>query len=207
MHISRRRAVAGLAAAALSLPALAAEVRERRPPTGQNLVGLLLAATPKIPDRRFREAVIIMLTHHAEGAAGLVINRPLGTGSLADLTRRLGLDPGTADREVLIRSGGPVDPGSGFILHGSDYRHETTAMVNEWLALTRTGDVLKASLMGQGPKRLMVAFGYTGWSGDQLQREMAAGHWQPVPADRDLVFDDDMATKWSRAWARRPKAS
>ena len=206
--LGRRQAVFGLAAALAAFPVDAAgDLRERRPPRGPDLVGLLLAATPAMPDRRFRQAVVVMLTHHADGAAGLVINRPLGTGSLAELTRRLGLDPGDADRQVLIRSGGPVDPGAGFILHSPDYRHATTAMVNEWLALTRTGDVLQASLKGRGPQRLLVAFGYTGWSGEQFEREMAAGHWLAVPADRDLVFDDEMATKWPRAWTRRPKAS
>jgi putative transcriptional regulator len=45
--------------------------------------------------------------------------------------------------------------------------------------------------------------GYAGWSSGQLEGEIAAGHWEVVPADEKLLFEAPDETKWERAMARR----
>ena len=45
--------------------------------------------------------------------------------------------------------------------------------------------------------------GYAGWAPGQLEAEIDAGAWITVPSDTDLVFDDNAATKWDRAMARK----
>ena len=45
----------------------------------------LLVATPNMSDPRFKETVIFMFYHNKEGAAGLVVNKPLSTMSIIEL--------------------------------------------------------------------------------------------------------------------------
>src|SRR5574337_568977 len=58
----------------------------------QYLTGQLLVATPEMPDPRFAEAVVFMVSHNGNGAMGLVINRPLAKGPISDLLKGLGVD-------------------------------------------------------------------------------------------------------------------
>ena len=45
---------------------------------GENIHNEFLVAKPHMPDPRFKESVILMLYHNSEeGAAGLVINKPI----------------------------------------------------------------------------------------------------------------------------------
>jgi putative AlgH/UPF0301 family transcriptional regulator len=38
---------------------------------------------------------------------------------------------------------------------------------------------------------------------EQLENELAAGAWVVVEPDATLLFDDETATKWQRAYDRR----
>jgi putative transcriptional regulator len=63
--------------------------------------------------------------------------------------------------------------------------------------------VLADIARGTGPRRYRFLQGYAGWRGGQLEDEIDAGAWITVPSDPDILFDDDYATKWDRATARR----
>ncbi len=52
------------------------------------------------------------------------------------------------------------------------------------------------------PRRSLLALGYAGWDGGQLEREISANTWLTCDADESLIFGDDHATKWSRALAK-----
>ena len=43
--------------------------------------------------------------------------------------------------------------------------------------------------------------GYSGWGPGQLEGEIAAGAWLPVPLDEEVLFDVALADKWERAYA------
>ena len=45
----------------------------------------------------------------------------------------------------------------------------------------------------------LLALGYAGWAPGQLDAEIQANGWLHVPADRELVFDRDLDSKWERA--------
>ena len=53
-------------------------MRERRKSTKETLAGSLLLAHPAMRDPNFRRSVVLMSVHNAEGAMGVVLNRPLG---------------------------------------------------------------------------------------------------------------------------------
>jgi putative transcriptional regulator len=50
-----------------------------------------------------------------------------------------------------------------------------------------------------GPSRSVLALGYAGWGAGQLENELRDNVWLTCPADADLIFDDDLDAKWSRA--------
>ena len=70
------------------------------------------------------------------------------------------------------------------------------------MALSTEMGVLKAIAEGHGPRHSLFALGYSGWGPGQLEGEIARGDWFSAPADENLIFDDDLKTKWERASGR-----
>ncbi len=171
---------------------------------GAGLAGRLLVATERMGDPRFARTVIFMALHGADGALGLVVNRPIGELTFAALFGVLRLEPAPEDGSGTLRAyyGGPVEPERGFVLHSRDVVLDESVVAGE-LALTTEPAMLRALAAHNGPEHSLFAFGYAGWSGGQLESEIARGDWIVVPADGSLVFADDPATTWARAIARR----
>jgi putative transcriptional regulator len=168
-----------------------------------SLAGQLLVAMPQMTDPRFARSVVYVCAHSGrEGAMGLVVNKPIGALTIEELFGHLKLDPPRLNRPHPLLFGGPVDPGRGFVLHTPDYREGATLSVGDGFAVTATLDILRAIGRAQGPRRSLLALGYAGWAAGQLDAEMQANGWLSVPADADLVFDDDLDTKWQRAIAK-----
>jgi putative transcriptional regulator len=184
-----------------------------RPPADQlpaergsadSVAGRLLVATPELEDPNFRHTVVYMVQHDNSGAMGLVLNRVLGKGPVAELLHGLGIDSeADPSREIEVHYGGPVEAGRGFVLHSPDYSGEDTVVLSDLAALTSSLDVLSAIAAGKGPKRSLFVLGYAGWAPGQLEAEIAAGAWEIVDADEGLLFDDRVDSKWQRALDRR----
>ena len=174
------------------------------------LSGQFLVAMPTMTDRRFRKSVIYMCSHSDEGAMGLIVNQRSPDVSLADLLSQLGLSddgsqPPTVESflEQGVLNGGPVSTERGFVLHTSDYFVEdATLAIGDGICLTATIDILKAMAVGQGPRRSVLALGYSGWAAGQLEAEIGANGWLHCPADRDLIFDTDHELKYVRALSK-----
>jgi putative transcriptional regulator len=166
------------------------------------LTGQLLIAMPTMGDPRFATSVIYVCAHTADGAMGLVVNRPIVKPSFDDLLRQLEVEPLPPARRIRLCSGGPVDNARGFVLHTADWTGEGSLKVNDELALTASLDVLKAIAEGGGPREGLLALGYAGWGPGQLDAELQQNAWLSVPADEPLVFGDDYDTKWRRALAK-----
>ena len=164
------------------------------------VAGRFLVAAPTMSDRRFSESVILMLNHDAEGAFGLIVNKALGEGPLEALLKGFKLDPaeGAAGGRIRFHYGGPVDRGSMFVLHSTDYKGPKTRVMDGIAAMTMEMDVLEAVARGEGPEKLLLVLGYSGWGPGQLEREMARGDWLVAPADPKLLFDGDLESKWRR---------
>jgi putative transcriptional regulator len=170
-------------------------------PPDSILIGQLLVAMPTLTDPRFAQSVIYVCAHTADGAMGLVINRPLAKPSFDELLVQLEIAPVPPARRIRLCVGGPVDNARGFVLHTSDWTGEGSLRVNDELALTASLDVLKVIAEGGGPRAGFLALGYAGWGPGQLDAEFQQNAWLSVPADEALVFGDDHDTKWRRALA------
>src|SRR5262249_47108426 len=157
MHATALRRLI-LAFAALSAALLLPDrtITAQTPPRG-SLVGQFLIATPTMRDPRFDQAVILMLRHDKDGALGIVINRPLGQRSMADL---LGTKDTAASGTVQVFVGGPVEPNVGFVIHSTDYHRAETLDVDGRVAMTSSREVLRDMADKKGPAKTLVAFGY-----------------------------------------------
>ena len=171
-------------------------------PGETSLTGQVLIAMPSLDDPRFAHSVIYMCAHTADGAMGIVINRPLAQPSFEDLLKQLEVAPAPPARTIRLCSGGPVDNARGFVLHSADWTGEGSLRVNQDMALTASLDVLKAIAEGGGPIHGLLALGYAGWGPGQLDSEIQQNSWLSAPADTALLFDGPADTAWRRALAK-----
>jgi putative transcriptional regulator len=193
------RRYAGRLLAALALLTLAAVPGVGEDEGGDFLVGRLLVATPQLEGSFFDQTVIYLVEHNAEGAFGLIVNRPLGDIGVKPLFERMGLDASDAEGRVLARIGGPVEPGAAFVLHHDDGDNPESTTVLPGIAMTTDPAILKRIGRGEGPKSYLFVFGYSGWAPGQLESEIERGSWVDIPADDAFLFDQDDAAKWQSA--------
>ena len=174
------------------------------------LDGQFLVAMPGMADDRFTRAVIYVCAHSAEGAMGIVLNRPAADLNFPDLLVQLEIVP-EAERirlpqrvgkmQVLI--GGPVETSRGFVLHSPDfYIEQSTLPIDDSVCLTATIDILRAIAKGEGPENAVLALGYAGWGAGQLESEIQANGWLNCPADSDLIFSGSVDTRYEMALRR-----
>jgi putative transcriptional regulator len=166
------------------------------------LGGQILVAMPGMQDSRFSHAVICLCAHSADGAMGIVLNKPLDKLSFEDLLKQLEVEPLPPQRSVPLLAGGPVEGGRGFVLHTTDWSSEGSLKVSDDLALTASVDILKAIASGGGPRQSVLALGYAGWGPGQLEEEIQRNTWLNVPADEALLFEGDVGAKWRLALGR-----
>lgn len=165
-----------------------------------DLNGKLLIAMPDMGDPRFAYSVIFICAYSAEGAMGLVINKPTHDLRLSNLLEQLEISQSTDARDMAVHFGGPVEHGRGFVLHDYGYHSSiSTLEVNDDFAMTATLDILEDLAQGRGPTHVLVALGYAGWGPGQLEAEIAQNGWLICDADADLVFETADALKWEAA--------
>ncbi|MEM8751357.1 MAG: YqgE/AlgH family protein [Pseudomonadota bacterium] len=167
------------------------------------LSGKLLIAMPGMGDPRFERTVIYLCAHSDDGALGLVVNRRAPNVSRKDLFSQLDIECGGSESGSQVHFGGPVETGRGFVLHSADYHLEdATLTVDGAISMTATLDILRAIAAGEGPRRALIALGYAGWGGGQLEGELQRNGWLTVDADEAIVFGEDDDAKWTAALAK-----
>jgi len=160
----------------------------------------LLIAMPGMDDPNFSTTVTLVCEHNADGALGIIINRPLSM-NLGMLLEQLDVDDpddaGLSAQPVL--DGGPVAGERGFVLHPPAQSFESSLAVSPDIQLTLSRDVLDAMATGDAPARSVVALGYAGWDAGQLEAEMLNNAWLSVPASPEIVFDVPFDERWRTA--------
>jgi putative transcriptional regulator len=176
-------------------------------PDSKNLAGQFLIAMPGMTDKRFARTVIYLCVHSPENTMGIIINRRADNISFSELLEHLDLEDlmGKGDEALDVEDrdvhfGGPVETARGFVLHTPDYKSKSrTLEVEGEICLTATVDILKAMARGKGPSRALLALGYAGWAGGQLEAEIRANAWLHCAADADIIFDPLIEQKYERA--------
>lgn len=169
-------------------------------PDSTSFAGRMLLAMPGIGDERFAHAAVLLCSHDQEGALGINLGDSVQGVGLRELLTSLDMD-GSQVADVPVLRGGPVEPQRGFVLHSCDWGEgDFLAVGNDW-RLSGSMDVLRAIAAGNGPQRYLIALGFTGWSGGQLEQEMAEHAWYLGQGLDDMIFKASAATRWSMAFA------
>ncbi|WP_299165012.1 YqgE/AlgH family protein [uncultured Tateyamaria sp.] len=169
-------------------------------PLTLDLTGALLVAMPGMGDPRFDRSVVFLCAHSAEGAMGLIVNKPAEDMAMGELYDQLDITAAPARRLMPVHFGGPVETARGFVLHSTDYQSRLKTLdVCDGFGMTATLDVLEDLAAGDGPDRALVMLGYAGWGPGQLEAEIARNGWLTVDADPGLVFGTVDGDKWMSA--------
>ena len=167
------------------------------------LAGKTLIAMPGMGDPRFALSVVLLCAHSAEGAMGLIVNKPQPDLTFAHLLEHLDIPCAGPGRDIRVHFGGPVERGRGFVLHSPDWSGGAASIqVPGGLRMTATLDVLEAMAAGGGPDRAILALGYAGWGPGQLEHEIGRNDWLVAEADDDVLFAASDAGKWTQALRR-----
>ncbi|MCC5810089.1 MAG: YqgE/AlgH family protein [Ectothiorhodospiraceae bacterium] len=158
-----------------------------------------LIAMPSLDDPNFQRTVTYVCEHNDDGALGIVINRPTDI-TLGELLEHMDIQPGS-DRiaNQVVYMGGPVQRERGFVLHPPGDDWDSSLRVSESIVVTTSRDILAAIAEGAGPDRYLVALGYAGWGGGQLERELGQNAWLSGPADADIIFHRENEQRWQAA--------
>ncbi len=165
--------------------------------------GELLVAAPGMRDPRFRRAVILLVEHSAKGAFGLVLNRPMGSVDISRMLPKKKAGELRKEVEIDLHYGGPVRSRTGYVLYEDKKHFPNSIRVGKNIAVSSDASILNAIARGEGPKKIMIALGYSGWGPGQLETELRRGDWFTAPASDDILFGKSEKTKWERAMARR----
>ncbi len=140
----------------------------------QSLAGFLLGAHPGLQDPNFSRAVVLLSAHSAaDGAIGVIINRPLGDtlGSLrTDLQTPL-------LRNLPLYQGGPVSPKE-IILVAWKWN---LAQQNFRLFFGLPPEQLQELVSADPTIEARAFLGYAGWSSGQLENELSRLDWAISP--------------------------
>ncbi|MBL9213807.1 MAG: YqgE/AlgH family protein [Opitutaceae bacterium] len=166
-------------------------MREPHQTSRETLAGSLLLAHPAMKDPNFRRSVVLMSSHNAEGAMGVVLNRPMGK-RLGELSGDFALG---ALASVPLFHGGPVQTEQ-LVLAAWQTR-------SDGFRLHFGIDPDKAEqLLGEEGTHVRGFLGYSGWSAGQLENEMRLRTWVVADVPEDLLTQAQDETLWRTVLGR-----
>jgi len=165
-----------------------------------SLAGHFLIAMPSLQDPNFIKTVTYICEHNAEGAFGVVINRPLES-KISEVFDQLSIsfDETNENAKKPVYVGGPVEVERGLILHSPVSDWESTLVSRDEIGLTSSLDIMNAIASENPPEQFLVMLGYAGWDAGQLEEELAANTWLHGPADKDIIFNMSASQRWDAA--------
>jgi putative transcriptional regulator len=155
--------------------------------------GTMLVASRRLVDPNFAESVVLLLESGADGAVGVVVNRP----SKLELRSVLPGVKALSERRDPLFLGGPVEKFQLLLLVRAATPPEQSVRVFRDVFVTASLDALNRAAAeppgdppgdAAGDPRFRLFAGYAGWGTGQLEAEIARGDWTIVPADAEQVF-------------------
>lgn len=152
-----------------------------------SLAGSLLVAHPNMLDPNFRRAVLFISAHDtADGALGVIINRPLGK-QVADLVNESPPE-GLADVPVFL--GGPVGKNQ-LMFAAFEWESKDCLKLNHNVGVDEAHEIA-----GENPESIRAFVGYAGWSAGQLEAEMKQKAWILQKPTREALTPDRLPKLW-----------
>lgn len=158
-----------------------------------SLANHFLIAMPAMTDPNFARTLTFLCEHNAEGALGIIVNKPLDL-NLGSLFERVSVPLIQGENQVKYRDlpvyfGGPVQTDRGFVLHRPAGQWQSTLNVSPDIGLTSSRDILQSMSDEGQPAEVLVSLGYAGWAAGQLEWELSQNAWLTVAASPDIIFD------------------
>jgi len=134
--------------------------------------GRVLISEPSLIDLNFKRSVVLLAEHNESGTIGFVLNRMLKY-NLSDLM------PDFPAFEAKISLGGPVSPKSIHFIHTLGEVVPGTSHIVENIYWGGDFDYIKSMITENKITSNQILFfvGYSGWSKNQLDREILEGSW------------------------------
>ncbi|WP_372791169.1 YqgE/AlgH family protein [Paraconexibacter sp.] len=161
------------------------------------LKGKILLASPALADPNFVRTVVLLAEHGAEGALGLVLNRPTDAlvGEAVDELTSI------VDEDDAVYGGGPVGEDAVMVVAEFDDPALAAELIVEDLGFLPADSDLDR--IATATRRARVFAGHAGWGPGQLEGELEEGAWIVVDAHRDDVFTEDPDDLWSIVLERK----
>lgn len=158
--------------------------------------GDILIAEPFLADPNFSRAVVYIVEHNAEGTVGFVVNQPMGL-LLKDVIHTQPAE----EFDIPLYSGGPVGTNTLHVVHqlGDHVKHSKyIARHTYWGG---DFDQIKFLLLNKNAdwRDVKIFIGYSGWSPDQLDAEVASKSWIIHRGSEDLIFNKLEKATWEQA--------
>lgn len=174
-------------------------------------IGEALVATPVIGDDNFASTVLLVVHHDADGALGVVLNRP-GT---VPVDAVLNGWEGRIAEPAVVFDGGPVSPdhalGLGLVVPGGPPLDDDNPVFTVLPGQDPRGLAIGLVDLSSEPEGVPTSVevvrifgGYAGWGPGQLESELAAGAWWSTPVGPHEVLTGEPELLWERVVARQP---
>ncbi len=161
-----------------------------------SLRGQFLIANKHLKDPNFYRSVVLLVEHGADGAMGVVVNRPSSVKVAHALSEHFELP----SDDSVVYLGGPVEPGALFILHNAAELDIHERPVVPGLYMASSAEVFESVIESACHKTMGLKFrvfcGCAGWAPGQLESELARGDWSLAPADACSLFRVDPYDLW-----------
>jgi putative transcriptional regulator len=157
--------------------------------------GQLLIAGPTLLDPNFWRTVVLVVEHNAEGALGVVLNRPSETvvsDAVPELVELI-------DGDELLYIGGPVQPAAVVVLARFEDPSDSALIAFDDVGVLSSGDPTESPGVIEG--RAFV--GHAGWGSGQLDAEIDRGDWILEPARLSDAFSEAPRDLWVSVLTRK----
>lgn len=166
---------------------------DARPPSYHLARGMFLIASRRLVDPNFSESVVLVLEYDAQGALGLIVNRP----TKVQLTELLPDIEELKERADTVYLGGPVSKNRVVLLMRTEGHPPEAGRVFADTYVSSSMTTLKQAISMDGQDGTFHAYvGYAGWGPGQLDSEVSRGDWHVSPADEAIVFDTASEKIW-----------
>jgi putative transcriptional regulator len=165
-----------------------------------SLRGQLLVATPDLEEPNFFRTVVLVLEHHADGALGVVLNRP-STGT--DVGQPLPAWAALAAEPAVVFVGGPVQPEAAIGVARRVDAGEPDGFAPLFADLGTVDLERDPESVTPRVDRVRVFAGYSGWGPGQLERELGAGGWFQLAVDPSDTWTAAPETLWRSVLRRQ----
>ncbi|MCZ8154920.1 MAG: YqgE/AlgH family protein [Leptospira sp.] len=157
--------------------------------------GKLLISNSSVIQDYFHKTIVLMVDHDADGAFGLVLNKPTSQ-TLESLIKNL---PETEHSEKNVYSGGPVDNMFVTIVHNQKSSKDPGVQIIPGVFMARSYDTL-VEVLESKDAHFRVFQGYAGWTSGQLESEFEKLSWVVSEISESAIFQENESEElWKEA--------